>query len=74
MKPSHTTPADTACTWRDLSPIDRRELALAALVDDRSLERFIHGEPIRHLTRERIMRALRERGLEHLLPAEGVTR
>jgi len=63
-------PTATAATWRDLSPIDRRELALAALVDDRSLERFINGEPIRHLTRERIMRALRDRDLLHLLPDE----
>jgi hypothetical protein len=51
-----------------LSPIEIRELAVAALVDVRTFERALRGEKVQHLSRERILRALRERRLEHLLP------
>ena len=52
----------------NLSPIQIRELAVAALVDVRTFERALRGEKVQHLSRERIVRALRERQLEHLLP------
>lgn len=52
----------------NLSPIRIRELALAMLVDVRTLERALRGDKVKHLSRERIVRVLRERGLEHLLP------
>lgn len=55
----------------DLGPIERRELALAALVDVRTLERALAGESVRMLCKERIRRALRDRGLLSLLPASG---
>lgn len=51
-----------------LSMFEKREIALRALVDNRTLERALAGEAIRPLGLERIRRALAERGLEHLLP------
>ena len=57
-------------TLPNLSPIQIRELALAALVDVRTFERALRGDKIQHLSRERIVRTLRERRLEHLLPSQ----
>jgi len=51
-----------------LSPLQRREIALAALVDPRTLERLLRGEAVRGLGHERIRRILEQRGLLHLLP------
>jgi hypothetical protein len=53
-----------------VSPIERRHIALDALVDERTLDRALRGATIRDLTRERIRCALAVRGLEHLLPGE----
>lgn len=49
---------------------ERRELSLAMMVDERTLERALRGEPVRVLSLERIRRVLAERKLLHLLPAE----
>ena len=51
-----------------LSPIQLREIALAAMVDVRTLVRTLSGRRVRHLTRERIARILEARGLRDLLP------
>jgi len=64
MKPESRRVSDLS----ELTPIERREHALRALVCDKTFERFLRGLPIRPLTRERIVRALRERGLAHLIP------
>lgn len=53
-----------------LTPIQIREIALAALVDTRTLESALAGKGrLQHLTRERITRALAARGLLSLLPS-----
>src|SRR5262249_15767586 len=59
-----------------LSPIALRELALAALVDPRTLTRALRAQPVQHLTREpaqhltrdRRRRTLEQRGELPLLP------
>ena len=53
-----------------LTSLQRREIALAALCDETTLLRVLNGEPVRESSRERVKRALRERGLLHLLPPE----
>jgi hypothetical protein len=63
MKQQDAPPASSV-----LSPIRKRELALKALVDDRTFNRALRGEPIRDLSRERIVRVLAEAGLLGLLP------
>jgi hypothetical protein len=58
-----------------LSSLQRREISLAAMVDERTLKRALRGEPVQAMPRERIRRALDARGLVHLLPDEpGPTR
>jgi hypothetical protein len=52
------------------TPIELREIALAALVDNRTLSRALRGERVKDLTLERIRRALEARGLLHLMPPE----
>jgi hypothetical protein len=52
---------------RQLSAPELRELAVAAEVDPRTIQRVLAGERVVALPRMRIMRVLRERGLEHLL-------
>ena len=47
---------------------DRRRLAVDAEVDLRTLERALAGEPIKALSRHRIVRALSAKGLLDLLP------
>ncbi len=55
-----------------LSPIQRRELALAALCDERTLDKVLRGEHrVRPSSRERIRRALAAAGRLDLLPTEG---
>jgi len=49
------------------SPIQLREIALAAMCDVRTLQRALRGDRVQHLSRERIRRALHDRGLERLL-------
>jgi len=51
-----------------LSPIQIRELSLAALVDVRTFERILRGDPVKHNSRERITRVLAARGMLDLLP------
>jgi hypothetical protein len=51
-----------------LSSLQRRRLALSALVDERTLRRALRGEPMQPMTAERIRRALASEGLLHLLP------
>jgi len=46
-----------------------RAVAVAAEVDPRSLRKFLLGEPVIHLVRQRIERALRARGLKALVEA-----
>lgn len=50
-----------------LDPLERRRLALAALVDERTLVKYLAGVPVRGLCRERISAAFaaleRARGL-----------
>jgi len=59
-----------ARTTPNLNPIQRREIALAALVDEKTLARCLNGRVVRPSTRERIRRALESRGIAHLLPVE----
>ena len=40
-----------------MKPHDIRVLAVAALVDERTIRRYLRGEPIRDLTRRRIQAA-----------------
>ena len=54
----------------NLNPIQRREIALAALVDEKTLARCLNGGVVRPSPRERIRRALESRGITHLLPSE----
>lgn len=44
-----------------------RAVAVAAPADPRSVRKVLLGEPVAVMTRERIVRALRERGLDHLM-------
>jgi hypothetical protein len=53
-----------------LSPLQRREIALAALIDERTFARAMRGDPVKPSSRERIRRALESRGIADLLPAE----
>ena len=53
-----------------LSSLLRRQLALDALCDERTLKRALRGKPIKALCKERIVRALSARGLLHLLPSQ----
>ena len=53
-----------------LGPLQRREVALAALVDERTLKRALRGDVIMPSTHERIRRALEARGIANILPAE----
>jgi hypothetical protein len=55
---------------RQLSRFQQREIAPAALIDERTLARAMRGDAITSLTRERIRRALESRGIADLLPAE----
>ncbi len=52
-----------------LTSFQRREISLAAMVDERTLKRALRGEQLLAMTRERIRRALEARGLVNLLPA-----
>jgi hypothetical protein len=49
------------------SPIELREIALAAMVDVRTLQRALRGDRVQHLSLERIRRILAARGQEQLL-------
>jgi hypothetical protein len=55
---------------KKLTPIELREIAIVALVDERTLRRALAGATVRHLSRERIRRELANRGLLALLPLE----
>jgi len=44
------------------------KVAVEASADPRSVRKLLRGEPLAALTSERILRALRERGLDHLVP------
>jgi len=48
---------------------DRMRLALDAEVDLRTLDRALSGQPIKPISRRRILRTLSARGLLELLPA-----
>jgi len=54
-----------------LSSIQRREIALSALVDERTLNRALAGKRVRDLTRERIRRVLADRGMLSILSSQG---
>ena len=51
-----------------LPEIERRKLALEALVDPRTLDRALSGQYVKPLCRTRILSALAARGLADLLP------
>ena len=51
-----------------LSALARREIALAAMVAEKTLLKCLLGEPVRPMGRERVRRVLAEMGLEYLLP------
>jgi len=53
-----------------LGPLQRREVALAALVDERTLARALRGDPVRPSVHERIRRALESRGIANLISNE----
>ena len=53
-----------------LSSLQIREIALAAMVDERTLVRATLGKRLLPMTRERIRRVLEARGLLHLLKKE----
>ena len=53
----------------ELSVFERRQIALDARVDPRTLERALSGRAVRLMARERIRLALAAKKLEHLLPA-----
>ena len=44
-----------------------RKIACAAEADPRTVYKVINGEPTRHQPRERVERALKAAGLEHLI-------
>lgn len=44
-----------------------REVAVAASVDPRTLRRYLRGASVANMCACRISRALKERGLEHLI-------
>lgn len=46
-----------------------RKVSVLAPADPRSIRRLLLGEPLAPMTEERIRRALREIGLEHLVPS-----
>jgi hypothetical protein len=43
-------------------------LSVEAPADPRTIHKLFRGEPLAPMTRERILRAVRARGLEHLVP------
>ncbi|HVV50499.1 MAG TPA: hypothetical protein VHO06_12615 [Polyangia bacterium] len=49
---------------RQLAAHERRRLALDAEVAEETLRRYLRGDPIRGLSRARIERALRAKGLD----------
>lgn len=53
-----------------LTRLEVKQLALDALVDERTLRKALAGGTILGISRERIRRVLAVRGLLHLLPAE----
>ena len=46
-----------------------RAVAVAGGCDPRSVVKFLSGRTIQSLTRERVVRGLREMGFDHLIPA-----
>jgi len=54
-------------TKPELTPIEQRAIALEALADPRTVARVLKGEPSKPLVKERIRRALANRGLAALL-------
>ncbi len=49
---------------------DLRRIAVRACADPRSVAKLARGEPVRPLTRERILAAMEALRLSHLLPPE----
>lgn len=47
-----------------------RKASVLAPADPRSIRKLLRGEPLAPMTAERIVRALREMGLQHLVPSE----
>ena len=47
-----------------------RTICVEGHADPRSVRKVLLGEPVSIMTRERILRALQERGLEHLVQEE----
>jgi hypothetical protein len=50
-----------------------RAVAVDAEVDPRTVQRLLRGDRVLPLTAQRIRRALANRGLEHLVPAEAAS-
>lgn len=51
-----------------------RKISVEAPADPRSVRKVLLGEPVAIMTRERIVKALREHGLEHLVPQQPMAR
>jgi hypothetical protein len=47
-----------------------RKISVEAPADPRSVRKVLLGEPVAIMTRERIVRALREHGLKQLVPLQ----
>lgn len=56
-----------------LTAHDERALAVAAMVDPRTVRRALAGARVQPMALDRIRAALDARGLAHLLPDDGVT-
>lgn len=46
----------------EMSLLERRRVALTALCDERSVAKYLRGEPMQQMLCERIAKALREAG------------
>jgi DNA-binding LacI/PurR family transcriptional regulator len=55
----------------DVSPQTVRRIAAAAEADIKTVKRVLLGQPTKATPRERVERAIRSLGLEHLLPGAG---
>ena len=56
---------------RKLTAFELRQIAVAALVDPRTVRKALAGHLVQPMTRVRIRAALDEHGLGHLLPPVG---
>lgn len=60
----------SAAKKAELSPAERREVAVTAEVHPTTLDRYLAGWNTKSMQRRRIERVLKERGFDHLCRAE----